>query len=79
MSCLGVSDDGISLCTGSWDSLVCFICTDVDYWLLTRLSAENMGVVITTTWSMDLEDNPLVQGEYRYSTLSIVVSVGRQV
>lgn len=24
VSCLGVSNDGISLCTGSWDSLVCF-------------------------------------------------------
>lgn len=23
VSCLGVSNDGISLCTGSWDSLVC--------------------------------------------------------
>lgn len=25
VSCLGVSNDGISLCTGSWDSLVCSI------------------------------------------------------
>ena len=25
MSCLGVSNDGISLCTGSWDSLVSFL------------------------------------------------------
>ena len=25
VSCLGVSNDGISLCTGSWDSLVSFI------------------------------------------------------
>lgn len=24
VSCLGVSDDGISLCTGSWDSYVSF-------------------------------------------------------
>lgn len=24
VSCLGVSNDGISLCTGSWDSLVSF-------------------------------------------------------
>lgn len=23
VSCLGVSNDGISLCTGSWDSVVC--------------------------------------------------------
>lgn len=23
VSCLGVSNDGISLCTGSWDSTVC--------------------------------------------------------
>ena len=25
VSCLGVSNDGISLCTGSWDSVVCII------------------------------------------------------
>lgn len=25
VSCLGVSNDGISLCTGSWDSLVSFL------------------------------------------------------
>lgn len=25
VSCLGVSNDGISLCTGSWDSLVSLI------------------------------------------------------
>ena len=25
VSCLGVSNDGISLCTGSWDSLVCIV------------------------------------------------------
>jgi len=24
VSCLGVSNDGMSLCTGSWDSLVCY-------------------------------------------------------
>jgi len=24
VSCLGVSNDGMSLCTGSWDSLVSF-------------------------------------------------------
>lgn len=27
VSCLGVSNDGISLCTGSWDSLVSCSCT----------------------------------------------------
>ena len=29
VSCLGVSNDGISLCTGSWDSTVCllFLCS----------------------------------------------------
>ena len=26
VSCLGVSNDGISLCTGSWDSTVCLSC-----------------------------------------------------
>ena len=25
VSCLGVSNDGISLCTGSWDSFVCSV------------------------------------------------------
>jgi WD40 repeat protein len=24
VSCLGVSNDALSLCTGSWDSMVCF-------------------------------------------------------
>jgi hypothetical protein len=24
VSCLGVSNDAMSLCTGSWDSMVCF-------------------------------------------------------
>jgi guanine nucleotide-binding protein G(I)/G(S)/G(T) subunit beta-1 len=27
VSCLGVSNDALSLCTGSWDSMVSFICT----------------------------------------------------
>ena len=27
VSCLGVSNDGMSLCTGSWDSLVSSSCT----------------------------------------------------
>lgn len=28
VSCLGVSNDGISLCTGSWDSLVSCLLSD---------------------------------------------------
>lgn len=31
VSCLGVSNDALSLCTGSWDSMVCCLleCLDV--------------------------------------------------
>lgn len=48
VSCLGVSNDGISLCTGSWDSTVS---PSVHYvfgigWWLTPLSAQNLGMVI---------------------------------
>jgi WD40 repeat protein len=51
VSCLGVSNDGISLCTGSWDSLVslrpnhhlgdnCVVCFDTN-----AIPAQNMGLV----------------------------------
>lgn len=30
VSCLGVSNDGISLCTGSWDSLVSLLLLDAN-------------------------------------------------
>lgn len=33
VSCLGVSNDGISLCTGSWDSLVCSISLFLSFFL----------------------------------------------
>lgn len=49
MSCLGVSDDGISLCTGSWDSLVCFWSQVQDLVILTLTSAEDLGVVTKLT------------------------------
>ncbi len=49
VSCLGVSNDGISLCTGSWDSLVSFhsfkdkdLRPDVDFFPIT---VEDLGVV----------------------------------
>lgn len=49
VSCLGVSNDGISLCTGSWDSLVStsihsLINTDTDF-IFFRLSAQGLGLV----------------------------------
>lgn len=48
VSCLGVSNDGISLCTGSWDSLVSYILaffasTSADLNLL--CSAQGLGMV----------------------------------
>ena len=54
VSCLGVSNDGISLCTGSWDSLVSFIllvkCASTD-----QIIAQDMGLVIAvSTWPRNL-------------------------
>lgn len=53
VSCLGVSNDGISLCTGSWDSLVrsylrLLLVSDI---VLTQVVtiAESLGLVIMTT------------------------------
>jgi len=49
VSCLGVSNDGISLCTGSWDSLVSrsptvlLITADTNPFI-----AQNLGLVIIT-------------------------------
>lgn len=55
VSCLGVSNDGISLCTGSWDSLVsscvALNCKEedknTDYSLY--LTAQGLGLVISPT------------------------------
>ncbi len=52
VSCLGVSNDGISLCTGSWDSLVSHSngrgaplrLSDLEQLLTTSL-AQNLGLV----------------------------------
>jgi guanine nucleotide-binding protein G(I)/G(S)/G(T) subunit beta-1 len=35
VSCLGVSNDGISLCTGSWDAFVSFLFRTYTFHLLT--------------------------------------------
>jgi guanine nucleotide-binding protein G(I)/G(S)/G(T) subunit beta-1 len=35
VSCLGVSNDGISLCTGSWDAFVSFLSRTYTFHLLT--------------------------------------------
>lgn len=53
VSCLGVSNDGISLCTGSWDSLVCILhahrASDVTQNGLVQLAnnaaAQNLGIL----------------------------------
>lgn len=37
MSCLGVSNDGISLCTGSWDSLVSFFFSNIPSFVIQGL------------------------------------------
>lgn len=48
VSCLGVSNDGISLCTGSWDALVSLLysCRFITY----SLSAENLGMVMPSSY-----------------------------
>ena len=43
VSCLGVSNDGISLCTGSWDSLVRLLSSETT--VANKTAAENLGVV----------------------------------
>lgn len=51
VSCLGVSNDGISLCTGSWDSLVCIPSLSILHlrhfqcWLTSNI-AQNLGLVM---------------------------------
>ena len=46
VSCLGVSNDGMSLCTGSWDSLVSFMLSHWQtYQLTTFFPAQNLGDV----------------------------------
>jgi WD40 repeat protein len=46
VSCLGVSNDGISLCTGSWDSLVSFRRqNEMKNLTNARCAAENLGVL----------------------------------
>lgn len=44
VSCLGVSNDGISLCTGSWDSLV-GLGSSLMKARLTMMAAQNLGHV----------------------------------
>ena len=50
VSCLGVSNDGISLCTGSWDSLVRFASYVIFHCqhllILLRPLAQGLGLVI---------------------------------
>lgn len=48
VSCLGVSNDGISLCTGSWDSLVCILFLKLATSANT-LQAQDLGLVVS--WS----------------------------
>src|SRR5436305_4382184 len=57
VSCLGVSNDGISLCTGSWDSLVslhrdCLILTTIcrmpyTNFLFSSKSGPGKGILVT--------------------------------
>jgi len=46
VSCLGVSNDGISLCTGSWDSVVCITAPPTSHRRLTMKIAQNLGMVV---------------------------------
>lgn len=43
VSCLGVSNDALSLCTGSWDSMVSTLTTKLVYDLLTILRSSAFG------------------------------------
>ena len=57
VSCLGVSNDGISLCTGSWDSLVricgmLFLCNEAN-----KFIAENLGL-LSLSFSSHAEMHP---------------------
>lgn len=48
VSCLGVSNDGISLCTGSWDSLVSILkqnCQDTEANIFFPRTAQGLGLV----------------------------------
>jgi hypothetical protein len=48
VSCLGVSNDGISLCTGSWDSLVShrqLLALETMMWKLTPSLAQGLGCI----------------------------------
>ena len=48
VSCLGVSNDAISLCTGSWDSLVCIFsmgCRSVVCMTDNKTAAQNLGLL----------------------------------
>lgn len=61
VSCLGVSNDGMSLCTGSWDSLVRYTKILLIY-ELTSCVAQNLGHVNcpTTMFDMDEANTPIL-------------------
>jgi hypothetical protein len=49
VSCLGVSNDALSLCTGSWDSMVSIILTSLFLQILTKFTAPHLGLSLNTT------------------------------
>lgn len=47
VSCLGVSNDGISLCTGSWDSLVRVGTLLPDFSFTNNRTAQDLGINVS--------------------------------
>lgn len=58
VSCLGVSNDGMSLCTGSWDSLVSFVVILSLCIILTPFVAESLGHVKNLGYIIILATRP---------------------
>jgi hypothetical protein len=48
VSCLGVSNDALSLCTGSWDSMVSTVPTSPFLHILTEFTAPHLGLSLNT-------------------------------
>jgi WD40 repeat protein len=67
VSCLGVSNDGISLCTGSWDSLVSIIIVSFEgSFLLIWQLAQNLGLVGQGAYQSEIK--PVTPSELNHTS-----------